>query len=129
MEKIIEAARKSQGGESFLSCVEYAKKLSCRMKLSTGSSQLDQILGGGVETGSITEIYGEFRCGKTQIAHTMSVLAQLDPEQGGGAGRVLYIDTEGTFRPDRVKQIAEARGYLAEGVQDNILVSRTFLMS
>ncbi len=63
----MEAAKKTQGGESFLSCVDYAKKLSCRMKLSTGSSQLDAILGGGVETGSITEVYGEFRCGKTQI--------------------------------------------------------------
>ncbi len=56
----------------------------------------------------------------------MSVLAQLDPDQGGGAGRVLYIDTEGTFRPDRVKQIAEARGYMGDGVQDNILVARCY---
>lgn len=75
--------------------------------LSTGSKQLDSILGGGIMTMSITEVFGEFRCGKTQMAHTLCVTAQLPKEMGGGEGKVAYIDTEGTFRPERIKQIAE----------------------
>jgi meiotic recombination protein DMC1 len=55
---------------------------------------------------SITEAFGEFRCGKTQIAHTLCVTAQLPRKQGGGAGKVLFIDTENTFRPERIKSIS-----------------------
>ena len=62
---------------------------------------------GGVETGSITEIYGEYRCGKTQLCHTLAVTCQLPVEHGGGEGKAMYIDTEGTFRPERLQQIAE----------------------
>lgn len=77
------------------------------MALSTGSKQLDSILGGGIMTMSITEVFGEFRCGKTQMAHTLCVTAQLPKSMGGGEGKVAYIDTEGTFRPKRIRQIAE----------------------
>lgn len=73
--------------------------------LSTGSKQLDSILGGGIMTMSITEVFGEFRCGKTQMSHTLCVTTQLPREMGGGEGKVAYIDTEGTFRPERIKQI------------------------
>lgn len=62
---------------------------------------------GGIEAGSITEIFGEFRTGKTQICHTLCVIAQLPFENGGGQGKVLYIDTEGTFRAERLDPIAE----------------------
>jgi RecA/RadA recombinase len=62
---------------------------------------------GGLETGSITEIYGEFRTGKTQLSHTLCVTCQLPLDHGGGEGKALYIDTEGTFRPQRLLQIAE----------------------
>jgi RecA/RadA recombinase len=62
---------------------------------------------GGIETGSITELYGEFRSGKTQLCHTLCVTCQLPSEMGGAEGKVLYIDTEGTFRPQRLAQIAE----------------------
>lgn len=75
--------------------------------ISTGCKGLDEILGGGMETGSITELYGEFRCGKTQLCHTLCVTCQLPTEHGGGEGKALYIDTEGTFRPGRLAQIAE----------------------
>ena len=51
---------------------------------------------------SISEVFGEFRCGKTQLSHTMSVVAQLPKSLGGADGRVAYIDTEGTFRPERI---------------------------
>ena len=75
---------------------------------------------------SISEIFGEFRCGKTQLSHTMSVIAQLPKDMGGADGKVAYIgrlltltsklllmslvDTEGTFRPERIAQIAERFG-------------------
>ena len=62
---------------------------------------------GGLETGSITEIFGEYRCGKTQFCHTLCVTCQLPVDMGGGEGKALYIDTEGTFRPQRLVQIAE----------------------
>ena len=76
------------------------------MKLTCGCKELDDILEGGMETGSITELYGENRSGKTQLCHTLAVTAQLPVSEGGGEGKVLYIDTEGTFRPNRIEQIA-----------------------
>jgi hypothetical protein len=75
--------------------------------VTTGAKELDAILDGGIETGSITEIYGEFRCGKTQLCHTLCVTCQLPIDMGGGEGKALYIDTEGTFRPQRLVQIAQ----------------------
>jgi hypothetical protein len=69
-----------------------------------------RLAAGGIETGSITELFGEFRTGKTQICHTLCVTAQLPLDQGGGEGKALYIDTEGSFRPARLLQIAERFG-------------------
>lgn len=63
------------------------------IKLSTGSRKFDTLLGGGIESMSITEAFGEFRTGKTQLAHTLCVTAQLPFSKGGGQGKVLYIDT------------------------------------
>ena len=65
---------------------------------------------GGFETGSITELYGEFRTGKTQLCHTLCVTCQLPLSRGGGEGKALYVDTEGTFRPERLKDIAARYG-------------------
>lgn len=65
---------------------------------------------GGIETGSITELFGEFRTGKTQLCHTLCVTCQLGLQQGGGEGKAMYIDTEGTFRPQRLQAIAERFG-------------------
>lgn len=65
-----------------------------RMRISTGSKELDRILGGGIETGSVTEVFGEFRTGKSQLAATLACTAQLSPEDGGAGGRVLILDTE-----------------------------------
>ena len=62
---------------------------------------MDQMLGGGIATMSITEVFGEFRCGKTQLGHTLSVVAQLPKDMGGAEGKVAFVDTEGTFRPER----------------------------
>lgn len=73
---------------------------------------------------SISEVYGEFRCGKTQLSHTMSVIAQLPKDMGGAEGKVAYIDTEGTFRPERIAQIAERFGVDPDSAQENIAYAR-----
>ncbi|CAR26807.1 hypothetical protein ZYGR_0I00790 [Zygosaccharomyces rouxii] len=92
--------------------------------ISTGSKQLDSILGGGIMTMSITEVFGEFRCGKTQMSHTLCITAQLSKELGGGEGKVAYIDTEGTFRPERIKQIAERYELDPEVCLENVSYAR-----
>jgi DNA repair protein RAD51 len=92
--------------------------------VTTGSKELDTILEGGLETGSITEIYGEFRCGKTQLCHTLCVTCQLPTDMGGGEGKALYIDTEGTFRPQRLVAIAERFGLNPGDVLDNVAYAR-----
>lgn len=73
---------------------------------------------------SISEVFGEFRCGKTQLSHTMSVVAQLPKEMGGAEGKVAYIDTEGTFRPERIAQIAERFSIDPDMAQENIAYAR-----
>eukprot|EP00428_Durinskia_dybowskii_P076997 CAMPEP_0170357278 /NCGR_PEP_ID=MMETSP0117_2-20130122/1620_1 /TAXON_ID=400756 /ORGANISM="Durinskia baltica, Strain CSIRO CS-38" /LENGTH=346 /DNA_ID=CAMNT_0010611431 /DNA_START=47 /DNA_END=1087 /DNA_ORIENTATION=- len=92
--------------------------------LSTGSNDLDVLLGGGIETGSITEVFGEFRTGKTQLCHTLCVTAQRPLDQGGAEGRVIYVDTEGTFRPQKLVAIAERFQMNPEEVLDNIICAR-----
>ena len=94
--------------------------------LSTGSKELDKLLGGGIETGSITELFGEFRTGKTQICHTLCVTCQMSKDQGGGEGKALYIDTEGTFRPEKLRNIAERFGLEAEAVVQNVMYARAY---
>ena len=84
--------------------LEMAKDI---IMVSTGSTSLDTLLGGGIETGSITEVFGEFRTGKTQLCHTLCVMSQRPLDQGGAEGRALYVDTEGTFRPQKLVAIAE----------------------
>jgi DNA repair protein RAD51 len=94
------------------------------IQITTGSKELDKILEGGIETGSITEIYGEFRTGKSQLCHTLCVTAQLPLDRGGGEGKALYIDAEGTFRPQRLLQIAERFGMNGSEVLDNVAYAR-----
>jgi len=94
--------------------------------LTTGSKELDGLLGGGMETGSITELFGEFRTGKTQLCHTLCVTSQLPLEQGGCEGKAMYIDTEGTFRPQRLIEIAEKYGLDGQDVLDNVSYARAY---
>lgn len=81
---------------------------------------------GGIETGSITELFGEFRTGKSQICHTVAVTCQLPVSMGGGEGKCLYIDTEGTFRPVRLLAVAERYGLNGEEVLDNVAYARAY---
>jgi DNA repair protein RAD51 len=92
--------------------------------IGTGSGELDGLLGGGMETGSITEIFGEFRTGKSQICHTLCVTCQKPLDQGGAEGKAIYIDTEGSFRPAKLVAIAERFGMSPEHVLENVICAR-----
>ncbi|KAK9810149.1 hypothetical protein WJX72_005647 [[Myrmecia] bisecta] len=94
------------------------------IQITTGCKELDSVLEGGFETGSIVEVYGEFRGGKTQLCHTLCVTCQLPVDMGGGEGKAMYIDTEGSFRPQRLMQIAERYGLNPNDVLDNVAYAR-----
>ena len=85
----------------FTTATEMHIKRSQLINITTGSKELDKLQNGGFETGSVTELFGEFRTGKSQLCHTIAVTCQLPVDNGGGEGKCLYIDTEGTFRPER----------------------------
>jgi len=124
--KAIQAAR-SMMKLGFSDGVEFSKKRDDVYFLATGSQQLNGLLGGrGIETKAITECYGAFGSGKTQLGLTLAVRVQLPKEQGGANGKAVFIDTEGTFRPERIRQIAEGLGANPEKVLKNILVARAF---
>lgn len=110
----------------FTTATEFLQRRQDIINVTTGSSELDKILEGGLETGSITEIFGEFRTGKTQLCHTMAVTCQLPVEQGGAEGKCLYVDTEGTFRPKRLVDIAKRYGLDGQAVLDNVAYARAF---
>ncbi|MFX0069757.1 MAG: DNA repair and recombination protein RadA [Candidatus Hermodarchaeota archaeon] len=95
-------------------------------RITTNNQELDDVLGGGVETGSVIEFFGEFRTGKTQLAHQLCVNVQLPKEKGGLEGNALYIDTEGTFRPERIIQMAEALDLDYTKVLKNIVFGRAY---
>ena len=98
-------------------------------KCSTGSKQFDRILGGGISVGVITELIGEYSGGKTQTCFTLSVLAPLSRERGGLGGKVVYIDTEGTFEKggtERLIQIAKARDIDPDEMLKNIIWARAY---
>ncbi|XP_023327714.1 DNA repair protein RAD51 homolog A [Eurytemora carolleeae] len=82
----------------FTTATEMHLKRSQMIQITTGSRELDKLLNGGIETGSVTEMFGEFRTGKSQLCHTLAVTCQLPIDNGGAEGKCLYIDTEGTFR-------------------------------
>ncbi|MFB6246816.1 MAG: DNA repair and recombination protein RadA [Candidatus Pacearchaeota archaeon] len=106
---------------------EYAKKRSNVSYVTTGSKNVDDILGGkGIESRSITEAFGAYGSGKTQIGLSLAVNVQLPEEKGGCNGKCVFIDTEGTFKPHRIRQIAESRGADPEKVLKNIMVARAF---
>ncbi|MCK4382134.1 MAG: DNA repair and recombination protein RadA [Candidatus Lokiarchaeota archaeon] len=95
-------------------------------RITTGSQELDNLFGGGIETGCVVEFFGEFRTGKTQIAHQLCVNVQLPREDGGLNGNALYIDTEGTFRPERIIQMAEGLDLDHKKVLKNIVFGRAY---
>ena len=106
--KIIASARDSLE-MGFETGEELLKKRDETIKITTGSKALDGILGGGVETGAITEMYGAYGSGKTSIAHQLSVTVQLPFDQGGAEGIAVWVDSEGTIRPEYLADLAKAK--------------------
>lgn len=123
--KIIEAAR-SHLKMNFITGNDVLEKMKDVKKITSGSKSFDALIGGGVETQSITECYGQFGSGKSQIAFQLAVNVQLPESQGGLNGVAVWIDTEGTFRPNRIIQLAQAKGLDPKKVLENIKVARAF---
>ncbi len=124
-QKIIKSAQEIEK-MGFKSADIIWEKRKILKKLTTGSPNLDDLLGGGIETGSVTELYGEYRTGKTQIAHQLCVNVQLAYEEGGLEGGALYIDSEGTFRPERIIQMASSRDLDYNKILRNITYGRAY---
>jgi DNA repair protein RadA len=124
-ERVIAAARQATA-IAFVRGDELVELRKNVRKLTTGCSSLDTLLGGGVETQSLTEFYGEFGSGKSQLCHQLCVTVQLGESQGGLNGSVLFIDTESTFRPERVQQIAPRFGVKPEEVLKGIVYAEAY---
>jgi len=124
-EKVIEAARQARA-ITFVRGDELVELRKNIRKLTSGCSSLDTLLNGGIETQSLSEFYGEFGSGKSQLCHQLCVTVQLGEAQGGLNGSVLYIDTEATFRPERVQQIAPRFGIKPKDVLKGIVYAEAY---
>ena len=105
---------------------ELVKMRESVLRLTTGSKMLDKLLGRGIESQSITEFYGEYGSGKSQMCHQLCVNVQLPREQGGLEGSALYIDTENTFRTERIFQMSNSLGLDPQEVIKNIIFAEAF---
>jgi DNA repair protein RadA len=112
--------------QEFMSASEAEGKRKEVLRLSTGSAALDKFFLGGIETKAVTEFFGEFGSGKSQLCHTVSAIACQPVEKGGLGGGVIYLDTEGTFRPERLRRIAELRGLDAEQVMSMVKSAKAY---
>lgn len=118
--KIIEAARESISIE-FITSDELLKERSKVKRITTGSKALDELLNGGIETQTITEFYGEYGTGKSQLCHQLCVNVQLPEDEGGLDGAAMYIDTEHTFSIERIIQMSRFRGLNPDSVLKRII--------
>jgi DNA repair protein RadA len=124
--KIIAGARKQADIGNFETGDALMEKRKLVGKVQTGSQALDELLGGGFETQAIIELFGEFGSGKTQLAHQMAVNTSKPVEDGGLGATAIYIDTENTFRPERILQMASGQGLDGDEVLSRIRVARAF---
>ncbi|MFA6373357.1 MAG: DNA repair and recombination protein RadA, partial [Methanothrix sp.] len=131
--KIIAGAREAADVGGFETGDRILERRKLVGKITTGSKNFDELLGGGMETQSIVELYGEFGSGKTQVAHQMAINVQLPEEMGGLHGSVIIIDTENTFRPERIAQMVKGLPPAPDGLDrdpadflKNISVARAF---
>jgi DNA repair protein RadA len=115
---IIQAAREAADIGGFESGAQVLERREQIGKLTWGVEEVDDLLGGGVETQSITEVYGEFGAGKSQVTHQLAVNVQLPSEHGGLEGSAIFVDSEDTFRPERIDQMV--RGHDDEVLQDTM---------
>ncbi|MFH2019950.1 MAG: DNA repair and recombination protein RadA [archaeon] len=119
--KVIAAARAAMR-MGFESGTDILKKRMNILKIKTPSENLNNLLGGGFETGAIVECFGEFGSGKTQIAHTLAVECQRQDE----TAFAVFIDTENTFRPERIIELSKGAGLDPDKVLANIKVARAY---
>jgi DNA repair protein RadA len=112
--------------KSFVTATSLYEKRIQNDRVTTGSHSFDDLLGGGVETKAVTEVYGEFGTGKTQLCHTLCVMVQQPRNLGGLSAKALYIDTENTFRPERIVTIAQSRGFDPAKTLENIIVAKAY---
>jgi len=124
--KIIQAARKEADIGNFETGDVVFERRGKMKKLTTSSKQLDDLLGGGLETQAITEFFGAFGSGKTQLAFQLAVTVGLPEEEGGLQGQSVIIDTENTFRPDRIAQICKGMDLNADEVLKTVHVARAY---
>jgi DNA repair protein RadA len=124
-QQVIQAAR-SNVGISFIRADELLKQRQSVARLTTGSKAIDKIVDGGLETQTITEFYGEYGSGKSQVCHQLCVNVQLPVEKGGLGGGALYVDTENTFRLERIVQMAKHLGLDPEQVVKNIIYAEAY---
>ncbi|CAI8175537.1 MAG: Protein RecA [Methanobacteriota archaeon] len=124
--KIIQGAKKLANIGGFVSGSALLDRRKQVQKLRSGAQSLDELLGGGFETQSICEVFGEFGSGKTQIGHQLAVNTLLPADQGGLGGEVFYIDTEDTFRPERIAQMANGIGIDPNEALERIHVARAY---
>lgn len=122
---VIRAAR-SLISVSFVRADELLRMRQNVLRLTTGSKALDELLDGGLETQTITEFYGEYGSGKSQLCHQLCVDVQLPPERGGLGGAALYLDTENTFRTERIVQMARHLELDPEEVAKNIIFAEAY---
>lgn len=123
--KIIQAARDAMN-LGFETAKDSLAKRDKMHRITTGSKAIDDLLGGGIESQSITEVYGKCGSGKTQWCFQACVTVQLPKDKGGVAGKAIYIDSENSFRPERVVNIAKRYGLDPEKVLQNIMVGRAY---
>jgi len=127
VDKMKEAVIKVCGANSgFRTALQQSLSRKNIFRISTGSNELNKLLGGGLESMAITEVFGEFRTGKTQLSHTLCVTTQLPGEGGFTGGKIIYIDTENTFRPDRLRPVADRYNLDQDAVLDNVLYARAY---
>jgi len=119
--KMIQAARDNLD-MGFQSGSDLLKKRDSVIKISTGSKNFDEMMHGGFESGAITECFGQYGSGKTQLSHLLAVNCQIDSPDAVA----VYIDTENTFRPERIMQFAKGAGLDPEETLSRVKVARAF---
>ncbi|CAB4057581.1 RAD51 [Lepeophtheirus salmonis] len=110
----------------FTTVTEMLMQQSQNIQITTGSKELNKLLKGGIETGSLTELFGEFRTGKSQLCYTLAVTCQMSIDEGGAEGKCLFIDTEGTFCTERLLAVAERYNLSGRDVLDNVVYARAY---
>jgi DNA repair protein RadA len=124
-DKIIKTARKVMNIDFETATVVYDRREKIG-KITTSSKNLDTLLGGGIETQAVTEFHGAFGSGKTQIGFQLAINVQIPAENGGLDGACIFLDAENTFRPGRIKQMADAQGLDSKKILENIFIARAY---